>query len=90
MITEEVAVISDFTDSEIIDELHSRGVSFTKSESRERLISRLATARVEGITYQDEASDKLKQGMGNFGRIIGDTALGSQCNQKLLLGYCGR
>ena len=65
-IADEVEVCSDLTDAELIDELHLRGVNFTASDSRDRLVSRLATARVThpaGVTYQDKASANLKQGV---------------------------
>ena len=48
-ITEEVAVISDFTDSEIIDELHCEG---SPSPSKVGKIDQ-SSHSVEGITYQD-------------------------------------
>jgi hypothetical protein len=54
LIADELQTVMKLTDSEIIDELHRRGIKLGKTSSREVLEGKLATARVDGFRQKVE------------------------------------
>ena len=74
MIASEVEKIKVMTDAEVIDELHQRGIHLGRNSNREILEGKLATARVEGIQYEEQKNSNLREDLEEIGQMIASGA----------------
>ena len=74
MIANEVEKIKVMTDAEVIDELHQRGIHLGRNSNREILEGKLATARVEGIQYEEQKNSNLREDLEEIGQMIASGA----------------
>ena len=74
MIADEVEKVKKLTDKEVINELHQRGIKLGRDPSREVLEGKLATARVEGIEFEENKKKTLKEDLNEIGQLISSGA----------------